>query len=211
MSIAMMAASLLFLTLAAPCPPAGPAPFEAVPSDQVQKFAPVLLTLLKEQVAEPPVTVEAWTEKALVYHGGASAAVALVPDRRFTAEQLGRLSDQPSPVGIVLLLNLNLLDGARPLRQKDLVTIGIGGEQGRIAVLYLAARKRGDAAELVVYSKTKTALATIPLRKGAVAGAEPFALRFAQKKDEKGVGVTAVLPSGYEATLNLAPPQEKAP
>jgi hypothetical protein len=184
---------------------AGAAPAqERIPDEEARKLAKVLAVAATKK-AKAPIATDADPDKAFGKrrdeHGG-----LFIPDKKLTAERLRKAGkDEVVPVGQCWLRNLAPVVDNKVLTSSKLqiVPVTYDGQEFNLAVCFLAARQGEKGLELLVYSKDKTPLLKLPLKKDEIKQELP--VEFSTDVEDDRARLTMHLVGAYQTKLTVAP------
>jgi hypothetical protein len=178
---------------------------ERVEADEAEKVAKMLTEKAKD-LPDPQVKTNVDATKPYGVHEG-KYAVLIVPDKSLTSEALAKAGDAVVPVGQLWTRALSPVVGNEPAASGKLrlVTISPNGEDEKVSVLLLGARKKAEGEwELLVFGKDKEPLLRLPIEKADATQEMPIDLE--GKRNDNGTGdVTLHILRKYKTSLTVAP------
>jgi len=183
---------------------------EPIPADFIQQFAPLVIDLVQQQIPNPPVKVEANAEKALGYHFTVEQGekellgVVAMPDKNLTAATVEKATDKGTPVGVLGMKSLSLVDKEDVFKADRLAVAELNGIF-KMPVFFLSVKGSGADRTLEIYSKDGKALVSAPLKKQASDAAVPLNLKISNiDAAKKKADLTISLGGAYESTVKVS-------
>ncbi len=137
-------------------------------------------------------------------HAPGSVGVILIGDQRLSEDAIKKAGKEPTPVGLLFLIDLGLVSNNQPIPADKLRPLTVKDQQGnerKLSLAHLAIVSDGSQQKLQLYGKGKQPLLETPLL--AAQGNAPVSLD--AKPAEKGARLTLTLAGKFQATLQVAP------
>ncbi len=175
---------------------------QRVPPERVKPLAMRLTDGLKARTEKPPVAVTPNLDQAIGYQVGQDAGMILIADKGLTAAAIDGAGEEPVPVAVGFTRAATVFDEKGAILGERRATMPVGVVQ--VALWFMAVRKKGGQPVLEVYSKDRTALVTVPLKKSEGAAAPALAVAFERLDAEKNqADLVLTLPGTQRATLRV--------
>ena len=176
---------------------------ERVPDDEARALAK-LITVAAAKKITPPLAIAPDTDKPFAKRKDEYGALFL-PDKRLTAERLRGAGKELVPVAILWTHQLVPVAGDKrlPVEKLQKFSVKVKEEERMLFVCFLAARKgpKGEP-ELVLLSKDRTPLLTLPLQKAGQKQKLPVEYLVSVEGDDRA-HLTLQLLGEYRARLTL--------
>jgi hypothetical protein len=137
---------------------------EQLPQEHAQKAAQ-LVAAEAAKLTDAQLKTDVDTDKPFGLKKGERAGL-VIPDRKLSAEQLGKAGKEVVPVGQLWMKALTPVVGgnATPADRLRLMTVKANDQDHELVLLLLGARKGADGKlQLLVYAKEKEPLLSLPL------------------------------------------------
>lgn len=157
---------------------------EVLPREEAMKYA-FLAAMHEPATMAAPIKVDADLKRPFAGHEG-DYGVLVLPETKISAAALSTLTRDPAPVGQLWLRNLTPLVQGTATADTDLQIVSLWheGQSIRVPLCLLGARKtEAGGLELLVYSKGRTPLLTVPLKRDARAQKLPIEVTGEQNSD----------------------------
>lgn len=155
------------------------------------------------QFKETPIPTDGDTKRPvglrLEEYGG-----LIVPETKLSADTFFKIGKEVVPVGQLWLRRIAPLKNDEPINEEKLrlVPVSYEGRQDKVCLCLLGARKNADGTlELLIYSKEKEPLITVPMKKIDVAQENP--IEISAEVDQNTAVVTLKIVGKYEASFKV--------
>jgi len=184
---------------------------DAVPVEETREGARKANVAIASE-KEMPLRIDPDLEKPVAVRGG-GVGLMIVPDKRFTAAQLGALGADLLPVAQFWSRNASVQVNGEGAKREQVRVIGIDDGFKKVDVeLYLIGAKKNEngAVELLLFGKGREPILRLPIANGAPTGtAQALPIELAGRKtgDDSGV-LTLRFAGGKSADITLGRPAQ---
>jgi hypothetical protein len=178
---------------------------ERIPAEHAENAAKLVAEKAKD-IKDAQVKMEVDPSKPFGVKEGKFAALVL-PAKNLSDDALAKAGDDVVPVGQLWTRDLAVVSAGTIIAADKMrfFTITVDGEEHKLGVLLLGAKKKGDGEwELHVYGNEKEPLVRLPLEKEEATQEMPIDIEGKRNDDGTGAAILHILRK-YKATVVLAP------